>query len=242
MSLKKRIGEAQVALMLLTRLPAGRIKGEAPQLAEARWAFPFVGVVVGLLTWMVHDLALEVGAPPLLAAVFALAGLAMVTGALHFDGLADYADGIGGGRDKDHALEIMRDSRIGSYGVLAMIVVSGVWVFSVSAAAPTLPAFLGAAVLSRAGMTGLQEALPPVRPDGMARMAAGRSCEARAVLIALAVLALLFWPVPLAVSAIVICVVGWQARRRIGGQTGDVLGAGQLLSESAIWAVLACLV
>ncbi len=241
MSLKRRIGEMQVALMLLTRLPAGQIKGEAAHLAEARWAFPFVGVVVGFLTWVVHASALAVGAPPLLAAVLSLAGLALVTGALHFDGLADYADGIGGGRDRNHVLEIMRDSRIGSYGVLAMIVVSGVWVFSVSAAAPTLPTFLGAAVLSRGGMTGLQEILPPVRPDGMARMAAGRSPEARAVLILMACLALLFWPLPLAASAAVICVIGWQARRSIGGQTGDVLGAAQLLSEAAIWAVLASL-
>lgn len=241
MSLNRRFSEMQVALMLLTRLPAGRINGDAPDLAEARWAFPLVGVVVGFLTWVAHAGALALNAPPVLAALLALAGLALVTGALHFDGLADYADGIGGGRDTAHALEIMRDSRIGSYGVLVLIVVSGIWTVSVSTAAPGLLAFVGAAVLSRAGMTALQEALPPARRDGMARMAAGQSRGARGVLIVVILLGLILWPVPLAICAAVVCVIGWQAQRKIGGQTGDVLGAAQLLSEAAIWTALACL-
>lgn len=232
--LRSRLAEVQLAIMLLTRLPVGRIKGDAPELAAARWAFPFVGVVIGTLTWAAFAGATGLGAPPIVAAFLALALLALLTGALHFDGLADYADGIGGGRDKAHALEIMRDSRVGSYGVLAMILVAGLWVTSVAELAPDVWSFVAAAVLSRAGMVALQETLPPARADGLGHDAAGRSNAARVVLLVLGVLAVLMWPVPLLACALVICAIGWQARRKIGGQTGDVLGAAQLLSETSI--------
>jgi len=240
MNLRRRLSELQVAVMLLTRLPVGRINGAAPGLAQARWAFPIAGALVGLLTWAAHAGALALGAPSGVAALLALAWLALLTGALHFDGLADYADGIGGGRDKSHALEIMRDSRIGSYGVLAIVVVSGLWAASVMTVAPGPMAFVGAAVLSRGGMMAVQDILPPARADGMATMAAGPSRAARGVLALLIGAALLFWPIPLVVCIVAVALVGYQARRKIGGQTGDVLGAAQLLSETAIWVALAC--
>jgi len=241
MILRTRLAELQVALMLLTRLPAGRIEGAVPDLAAARWAFPIIGGLVGGLTWLAYAGALAIGAPPAIAALLALAALALLTGALHFDGLADYADGIGGGRDKAHALDIMRDSRVGSYGMLAMIVVVGLWVVSVMFVNPGPLAFVGAAMLSRAAMVALQDSLPPARPDGMARLAAGHTGAARGVVAVLAAGALLVWPVPLALCAGAAAVTGWQAKRKIGGQTGDVLGAAQLLSETAIWVALACL-
>lgn len=235
----RRLAELQVAVMLLTRLPAGEIKGEAPDLASARWVFPFVGGLIGLMTWSVYAGALTLGAPPAVAALLALAGLALVTGAVHLDGLADYADGIGGGRDKAHALEIMRDSRVGTYGVLALIMVAGLWTASVAAASPGVITFVGAAVLSRASMTALQDMLPPAREDGMARIAAGDSSAARAVLVILFAAALLLWLVPLIACITTTALVAYQARKKIGGQTGDVLGAAQVLSETAIWIVLA---
>ncbi|WP_323765153.1 adenosylcobinamide-GDP ribazoletransferase [Marinovum sp.] len=241
MSLRARLAEVQLAVMLLTRLPAGQTFGAVPELVAARWAFPAVGALIGGLTWAGFAGAAALGAPPAIAALLALALLALLTGALHFDGLADYADGIGGGRDRAHALEIMRDSRIGSYGVLAMIVVAGLWAVSVAEAAPGPLDFIVAAVLSRAAMVALQEALPPARADGMGRRAAGRSRAARCVLAILALVALVLWPWPLLACGLVTALIGWQARRRIGGQTGDVLGAAQLVSETAIWVTLACL-
>lgn len=241
MNLRRHLAELQVALMLLTRLPAGRIEGAVPDLAAARWAFPIVGGLIGLLTWSAYASASALSAPPAIASLLALAVLALLTGALHFDGLADYADGIGGGRDKAHALEIMRDSRVGSYGMLAMIIVVGLWALSVTIVDPGLLAFVGAAVLSRAGMVALQGLLPLARSDGMARTAAGRNRVAQVVVAAVAVVALLFWPVPLGVCIVLVAVTGWLAKRKIGGQTGDVLGAAQLLSETAIWVALACL-
>ncbi len=239
MSLRGRLAEVQLAVMMLTRLPAGRITGDAPDLSAARWAFPFVGLLIGGLTWAAHAAATALGLPPMVSAGIALAVLALVTGALHFDGLADYADGIGGGRDKSHALEIMRDSRVGSYGVLAMILVSLLWVGSVAAAAPDLWEFLYAAVLSRAAMVVVQEALPLARTDGMAQLASGRSNAARIVVAVLAVVALVVWPVQSVVCALFAALIAFQAKRKIGGQTGDVLGAVQFLTETAIWITFA---
>lgn len=239
MSLRGRLAEVQLAVMMLTRLPAGRITGDAPDLSAARWAFPFVGLLIGGLTWAAHAAATALGLPMMVSAGVALAVLALATGALHFDGLADYADGVGGGRDKAHALEIMRDSRVGSYGVLAMILVSLLWVGSVAAAAPSLPQFLFAAVLSRAAMVLVQEALPLARNDGMAQLASGRSTAARGVVAVLAVAALVVWPVQLVVCAAMAALIAFQAKRKIGGQTGDVLGAVQFLTETAIWITFA---
>lgn len=241
MSLRARRAEVQLAVMLLTRLPVGRIAGEAPDLAAARWAFPLVGLPLGLGVWAVSAGAATLGAGPLIAALLALAALALLTGALHFDGLADYADGIGGGRDKAHALEIMRDSRIGSYGMLAMIVTVGLWVAAVAEVQGNALTFIAVAALSRAAMVALQEVLPPARDDGMGHMAAGRNRAARIMVALTSLAALILWPLPFLTCAGVTLALGWQAKRRIGGQTGDVLGAAQLLSETAIWVTLACL-
>lgn len=176
MNLRARVAEFQLALMLLTRLPAGRIGDDPPTMLAARWAFVPVGAMVGALTWLVFSLAAAVGASNQISALLALGGLALVTGALHFDGLADFADGHGGGRDKAHALEIMRDSRIGSYGVVAMGVVAALWAVSVADADPGLCAFVGAAMLSRGQWWRCRRALrrPARMVWGAARRGAAR--------------------------------------------------------------------
>ena len=118
--LRARATEVQLALMLLTRLPAGRID-PAPTIAAAAWAFPLAGAVVGVLQALVLIAAIGLGLPMAMAAGLALAAGVLATGGLHEDGLADCADGFGGGRSPARKLEIMRDSRIGSYGALALI-------------------------------------------------------------------------------------------------------------------------
>ncbi|WP_353474412.1 adenosylcobinamide-GDP ribazoletransferase [Salipiger sp. H15] len=244
---RARLRELQVAVMLLTRLPAGRIEGEAPALRAARWAFPLVGVLVGVTGWAAFAAAQVAGASALLAALLALAAHVLVTGALHVDGLADFADGMGGGRDRAHCLEIMRDSRTGSYGVMALILASGLWVAALAQlggeAGPALFAAVGA--LSRVAMVALQEALPAARSDGMGRLAAGRSRGGwLGALGALCLAVVLTGAVGLAVAgacALTALAVGAIARRRLGGLTGDVLGAAQLLSEVVSWTVLAML-
>lgn len=231
-----RLDQFRIAMMLLTRLPMGTIRGQVPSLAQAKWAYPLVGVPVGALVWGAWAGAGGIGFSPMLAACIALAALVMLTGALHQDGLADLADGLGGGRDKAHCLEIMRDSRIGSYGVVALVLCMGAWVFAVFESRPSLGEFIGIAVLSRFAMLCLLDGLPPARSDGLGSMAqgAGQGLGVAAVITALSLLLLWgsIWPVLIAV-ALSAGVIAWRAKARIGGQTGDVCGATQFLTETA---------
>ena len=118
-----RLDQLWVAIGFMTRLPVPY--REAP-LAQSVWAFPLAGAVVGALSGLVLWGALTLGLTPLVAAFLALAASALVTGALHEDGLADCADGFWGGYTPERRLEIMRDSRSGAYGVLALIMGTGI--------------------------------------------------------------------------------------------------------------------
>ncbi len=239
------LAQFQVALMMLTRLPAGRVSGEFPKIAASAWAFPFVGVIVGLLAAGGFQLATALGLPPSLAGLIAVAVSVLVTGALHEDGLADMADGFGGGQERDRKLEIMRDSRIGTYGVVALILVLAMRVAAIASVAQAGWALIAIAAFSRAMMPQLMWCLPPARQDGLGRSAG--TVAAKTALVALAIgVALL---VPLGAAGVVAGVgmlavaagVGWLARRQIGGQTGDVLGATQQLSEVSGWLILAAI-
>jgi hypothetical protein len=131
--------------------------------------------MVGTLAAAAQVAALALGFGPLVAALLALTVAALVTGALHLDGLADVADGIGGGRDRAHCLEIMRDSRIGSYGVIALVLALAL----AAAGLADLPEDATPAVLllaatgSRLAMLVVLDRLPPARPDGLGRGASG---------------------------------------------------------------------
>ncbi|WP_018001213.1 adenosylcobinamide-GDP ribazoletransferase [Paracoccus sp. N5] len=243
-----RAGQAATALVWLTRLPLGRLLPARPvPLAQAAWAFPLAGIAVALPAGGLFWLAGELGLPPLAGALLALAAMAALTGALHEDGLADFADGCGSA-DRARALEIMRDSRIGSYGVVALILGFGLRAAALAAMAPDLglAALVAAAALSRAGMAVGLAMLPPARADGLGRLA-GRASAGQAGAAALIGAALLWWPAGLSagwLAALLGCALaqGWvgrSARRRLGGQTGDVLGAMQQAGEIAVLLVLA---
>ncbi|RDC73042.1 adenosylcobinamide-GDP ribazoletransferase [Rhodovulum sp. 12E13] len=241
-ALRRRWDEARLALMLLTRLPAGRIAHDIP-LARSRWAYPLVGVPVGLIAGLLHWGALGLGASAAVAAVAALAALAAVTGGLHHDGLADFADGLGGS-DRAQRLEIMRDSRIGSYGVLALgLVVAAMGAAIADLGAGVAPvAFVAIAVASRCAMLAALVFLPPARADGLGAAAhapGGRAVATGGViaLVCLIPLGATAVPVAAAMSAAA-AALAMTARRRLGGQTGDVLGAVQLASEAAGWIAL----
>jgi adenosylcobinamide-GDP ribazoletransferase len=235
----RRVEEARLALMLLTRLPAGRLAEPALSLADARWAYPLIGLVVGAIAAVAQAAALAVGLGSLPSVLVALTLTALVTGALHLDGLADFADGIGGGRDRAHALLIMRDSRIGSYGVIALVLALGLAATGLADIAPeSAPAaLLLAATGSRLAMLVVLDRLPPAREEGLGRSASGNAPGAwlpGAVAVAL----IAVWIGPAAVPALVAMAlaalaVARLALRRIGGQTGDVLGATQVTAEVA---------
>src|SRR5215469_1055652 len=114
--------ELVAALTFLTRLPLGRARADAPppSLADTVWAFPVAGVVIGAIGGIAYAIARGLALPALAAALIAVATTALVTGALHEDGLADTADGFGGGATREAKLDIMRDSRVGSYGACAL--------------------------------------------------------------------------------------------------------------------------
>ena len=98
-----------------------KLSDESPDLARASWAFTLVGFIVGLLSGLIGDIILILGLTPLLSCVIAIALCIFVTGALHEDGLADVADGLGGGDSSEKITEIMHDSRLGTYGVIALL-------------------------------------------------------------------------------------------------------------------------
>ncbi len=244
MTPRRRIDEVRLAMMVMTRLPMGQLRDPAPTMAAARWAYPLCGLPVGLLGWAVFTVAQMVGLAPLVSALAGLAAMAAATGGLHQDGLADFVDGMGG-RNRAHRLEIMRDSRIGSYGVIALIFVTGL---SASALAE-IPVsdwagVLLIAVASRLAMLITLDRLPPARADGLGRLAAENGTSwttAMPGIAAIVVLATLMGvtalPVLLAM-AVAALFVAWRAKRLLGGQTGDVLGAVQLTAECAGWLAL----
>lgn len=240
MSLRRRTDELRLAMMVLTRLPMGTLREPVPGMAAARWAYPLAGLPVGLVGWAVLAAAQATGLSPLVAAYACLGAMAAVTGGLHHDGLADFVDGLGG-RDRAHRLEIMRDSRIGSYGVIALIFVTGLSAGALSTVPVTLGAWAGMLLVSTASRLAMLltlDLLPPARPDGLGRMA--RSTEGgqawRAGLFMTLVLSLSTGFAALAVLpaiAVAAFFVASRARRLLGGQSGDVLGAVQLTAECA---------
>lgn len=245
-----RAGEVRLAFMLLSRLPAGQIEGKTPSVAASSWAWPLVGLALGAIMTLACGIGLWLGLPPIMAALVALAAGAWTTGAMHEDGLADLADGFGGGTDRARKLEIMRDSRIGSYGVVALIIalaLRAVGIATLAEAGSATVALIGLAAASRAVLPAALILMPPARADGLGRSAAGDDPMPAIVAGGIGFLCLL----PLGFGAAILTamtmslaalILAGIAMRQIGGQTGDVMGAMQQVAEIAGWAVLAAMV
>jgi adenosylcobinamide-GDP ribazoletransferase len=236
--------EIEAALTFLTRLPFGRAETDAPlpSLADSSWAFPIVGLAIGALGGIAYAIARGLALPALAAALIAVATTALVTGALHEDGLADTADGFGGGTTRETKLEIMRDSRIGTFAVLALIFSIGlrsVAIAEIGLRWHVFAALIAAHALARGVLPAALQRLDPAREDGLG-LGAGRP-EQNQVLIALAIalaIAVIATGLRTGLSAaiaaaIVAIAIGWLALRQIGGQTGDVLGAIEQGAETA---------
>lgn len=240
-----RIDEARAAIAFLTRLPVG---GRTCALPDCAWAFPLAGLLAGLAGALVWLLAGTLNLPAAAAGLLALAAMALLTGALHEDGLADMADGLGGST-RERRLDIMRDSRIGSFGVLALIFALGLKLAALLALpGEAVPAALVAAAgLSRALAVALLCLLPAARVDGLGASAAAPAPAQALVALGLALLAALALFGPAACLAALFCAglaaaaVAVTARRAFGGQTGDVLGAQIVLAETAALLALAAI-
>lgn len=231
------------AFALLSRLPLPNHRATG---AASAWAWPLVGAVLGAIAAGIASGALWLGVTPGVAAALVLASLALLTGGLHEDGLSDSADGLFGGWTRARRLEIMKDSRIGSYGMLALMLVTlARW----SALTALLvfgghwAALIATGAVSRAPMALMMALLPNARGEGLSH-ATGRPTLPVAwvgMALALAISALLAGWTGLALlgaallSTVLMSIL---ALRRIGGQTGDTLGAAQQLAEVACLAVL----
>jgi adenosylcobinamide-GDP ribazoletransferase len=238
------------AFMLLTRLPVARFarRAQSPDLARCTWAFPIVGLVIngaaGLVYWLVH----RVGMPPLLGAAWTLAATMILTGALHEDGLADTADGFGGGTTPARKTDIMRDSRIGSYGALALllsVVIRASAIAALDRPDAVITALILAGMVGRNGMLLVLLLLSPARTEGMgAAMGRPRASGAAIGLGIAVVAAFLSLPRLPAIAALLFGFgaslgVAKLAHAQIGGYTGDVLGAAELVTECVVLTVVA---
>lgn len=236
------------AAIFLTRLPLPFSRPMTPDLfGRAMGWFPLIGAGLGLGAGIAFALLGGFGLPPLLAAVLTVTLLIGVTGALHEDGLADVADGFGGGGDRERKLEIMRDSRLGVYGGLALVLSVALRVAALAAlpsAWAAIKALTVAGALSRAAMVAVSHWLPPARTDGLSATLGGPAKGATVMALAIAIgvaFALLGFK-----SVLVLAVAGAAtfamlrlAAVHIGGQTGDVLGATQQVVEIVALVLLA---
>lgn len=241
-----------IALQFMTRLPGLANTGWTSERERASVGYYSAsGIVIGIIAALAYWLASQLFAP-LLSSLIAVAAAIMTTGALHEDGLADVCDGIGGGQTRDKALVIMKDSRIGVYGTLGLIVFVGAKVTALSNLPPgmVIAALVGAHATSRAAILAVLATAHYTRAEGgtASAVAAKPSPENWAVTggtLALVVVACLLI-IPLSaivwafVGAAVLALAVRQAfMRKLGGYTGDCLGAVQQAGELGFYLGLA---
>ncbi len=232
-----RFNDLRVAAAFLTRLPLPVPEGRGiAAVAGACRAFPLVGAAIGLAAGAVFLAAQFLGLGVWLAAALAVTCQVLLSGALHEDGLADVVDGLGA-YERARRLEIMRDSRIGTYGVLALILATVLRIAAVAGLADNaLAGLVVAAALSRAVMAWPMALLPPARDDGLVASAGTPPWRGviEGALIALVLALVLSGPAGIlaaAMAAFAALSVAWLVGRTIGGVTGDIIGAAQVLAE-----------
>ncbi|GAA0606453.1 adenosylcobinamide-GDP ribazoletransferase [Thalassospira tepidiphila] len=236
-----RISDFWRALALLSRVPVKGIDDfRAEVIARSVWSWPLVGLLLAGFAMLPAMLVYSLTANILIFAIIASAGMVLLTGSMHEDGIADCADGFGGGFERARKLEIMRDSQIGTYGVVALILCFGLRLILLSAAGDAGQAailFLVMAITSRAAMPVVMHILPPARADGLGKGAGTPSVMMVGLGVGLAlilslVLSGLFATLAIFMGGLLaVGIVAAVAKWQIGGQTGDVLGATQIVTE-----------
>ncbi|WP_386683102.1 adenosylcobinamide-GDP ribazoletransferase [Loktanella sp. R86503] len=243
------LGDLPAAFGLLTRLPVRVDTAHAmARGARAAWAWPLAGLAINALAAGVAMAAIWCGLPAPICALLLITVQMIITGAMHEDGLADSIDGLWGGWDKNRRLTIMKDSQIGTYGVLALLIsVLLRWMLWITLLDTALwPAALAIGALSRLPMIALATALPHARSNGLSH-AVGRpplpTCLLAAGISLGLALFCLGWMILPVITVIAPATAAWAiiARRKIGGQTGDILGASQQIAEIAALLSLAAL-
>jgi adenosylcobinamide-GDP ribazoletransferase len=235
--------ECLSAVQFLTRIPLPSLAYEQDSLVHAVKYFPVVGALIGYSAALLHRIL----APHLCRPVTALtvvAFLIVLTGALHEDGLADFADGFGGGHTRDEILVIMRDSRIGTYGAIALILslIARVLLLAVIPLNQVLYYLVAAHVLSRWTALPLSHFLPAAHPqDGLGARLAGLTSGNSLILGTIITFCLIGYMLrfqaiaPVTGAIIVTALSAWIFRRKIGGITGDCFGATNQITELAVY-------
>ncbi len=245
------------ALGFLTRLPipSHYFEDDQASLAQVSRAFPLAGFIAALPAAVFLLIAPWLNIPPLLAAVISVAISIGTTGALHEDGLADMADGFFGGKDTEHRLEIMKDSRTGVYGVLILALSLLMKVFALASLVTlggmsAAAALLAAGIAARTALVWHWTELESARPGGVADHAGRPDEESLSFALVTgipvaAVIVLIVFSLSSAVLAALLVVIASFAfvrlcRDKIGGFTGDTLGAASQIAEVAALIALAC--
>jgi adenosylcobinamide-GDP ribazoletransferase len=242
--LEQRAEELRASLAFSTRLPLPRAMPRVSgALANAAWAFPLAGVLIGGVGAIVYALAQRLGLPTWPAAGLSVTATLLLTGALHEDGLADTVDAFGGGTTREQKLDIMRDSHIGAYGVCALILallLRIAAIASLGSSSAVVWALIASHGGARTAMMMLLSLLPPARSDGLSFDAGRPSGDSTIVSAAMGFLifAICLGPwrtvATLILLFIVIAIMTWLSSKQIEGQTGDVLGALEQISEVLI--------
>ncbi len=233
------------AVSILTRWPMS-IDHDwvAERGAQVVWAFPVVGALLGLTAGVAADILSWIGVPPGMCVVAALAVLVLSTGALHEDGLADTADGLGPAVAQEKRFEIMADSRIGAFGATALVLAFlARWNGYVCFEGWELTgALIATGALSRGMVVLAMFAMPPAKQDGLSARLGQPIANTVLLGIGLALLISLWmlgwWFFAVAMATVIGALpVMLLANNRLGGQTGDILGAVQINSEIAALAI-----
>ena len=247
-SLSQLAADLSAAVLFCTRLPVpGAATITGTDIARAGWALPIAGAIVGLIAAAVYWLARLADVPPFPAAGLAMVASLVVTGCLHEDGLADVADSFGAST-RERKLEIMRDSKIGTYGVCALfmsLLLRSAALATIADPALAAPVLVAAHMAARAGMPLFMRLVPPARDDGLSVGvgAPPRESAIAAVLIGIVALGiglgLAAGVCALALMAAAFVFLAWLCTRQIGGQTGDILGALEQIGEIIVLLVAA---
>ncbi len=244
------IGDIALSFVFLTRMPLPHMDFSGRSLSSALWAAPVVGVVVALIGGIVFAVATWLGFSTGPSAALALTATMLTTFCLHEDGLGDTADGFGGGATREKKLEIMRDSRIGTYGAAALglsILLRWTALSNLTSVSQVFCALIAAHAASRGLIPLFMHLLPSARAEGLAANAGSPSYETAVAGAVLGAVALLTLGIPGALATAIILGLWFFAFQKlchaqIGGQTGDTIGALQqgaeiivLLAASAIF-------
>ena len=248
------LADLAACLRFFSRVPVPVVNrlddpSQLPAFSRAAWLVPVAGALLALPPALMLALLGLTDLPPLATSLLSVALAMMLTGALHEDGLADVADGFFGASRRERRLEIMKDSRIGAFGTLALLTGVGLRTVLLAALVERVGAVSAALLLilaetaSRAAMVGVWTRLPPARPDGLAAASGQPSSRAAAVALFLGLAAvfagLALLPASAVLAALVLAVAAaigtaLLAHARIGGHTGDVLGATQQVTLVAL--------